>query len=119
MNQVLIYVINGSDRVVSTNLEFKAFAQKSRAFSLEYCVHGKSIWSFIGADKLKSLYYQLFEGVRETQKAVDINFRCDNTQVLKFMNMIIEPRSNNYLKISTRILKEITRKKALAREVSI
>ena len=53
MNQVLTYVIDGSDRVVSTNLEFKAFANRSNASSLEYSVHGKSIWSFIGADKLK------------------------------------------------------------------
>ena len=117
MNQVLTYVIDGSDKVVSTNLEFKAFAKKSKAASLEYSVQGKSIWSFIGADKLKSLYYQLFEGVRASQKAVDINFRCDNPQVLKFMNMTIEPAPNNFLKISTRVLKEITRKKALAREV--
>ena len=46
MNQVLTYVIDGSDKVVSTNLEFKAFAKKSDAATLEYSVHGKSIWSF-------------------------------------------------------------------------
>jgi hypothetical protein len=117
MNPVLIYVIDGSDRVISTNSEFNAFAKKSDAASLEYSVHGKSIWSFIGAQKLQTLYYQLFEGVRITQKSVDINFRCDNSQVLKFMNMTIEPQPDNFLKISTRVLKEISRKKALAREV--
>lgn len=117
MNQALTYVIDSSDKVVSTNLEFKTFAKKSNAASLEYSVHGKSIWSFIGVDKLKSLYFQLFEGVRATQKAVDINFRCDNAQVMKFMNLIIEPAPDNLLKISTRVLREISRKKALTREV--
>lgn len=117
MNPVLTYVIDASDKVVSTNSEFNSFAKKSDAASLEYSVHGKSIWSFMGAEKLKTLYYQLFEGVRASQKAVDINFRCDNSQVLKFMNMIIKPKPDNYLEISTRLLREISRKKALAREV--
>ncbi|MEM9544744.1 MAG: hypothetical protein AAGA77_02160 [Bacteroidota bacterium] len=117
MNPVLTYVIDSSDKVIETNSEFNSFAQKSDAASLEYSVHGKSIWSFIGAEKLKSLYRQLFEGVRSTQKAVDINFRCDDSQVLRFMNMTIEPEKEDFLKISTRLLREISRKKALAREV--
>jgi len=117
MKPVLTYVIDASDKVVSTNSEFDSFAKESDASELEYSVHGKSIWSFLGAEKLKALYYQLFEGVRATQKSVDINFRCDNAQVLKFMNMTIEPEPNNCLKISTRLLREISRKRALAREV--
>ena len=117
MNPILTYTIDGKDRVVSTNSEWGVFAKKSSAASLEYSVHGKSIWSFIGAEKLKKLYYQLFEGVRATQKSVNINFRCDNSQMMKFMNMTIEPESNGFLRISTCLLKEISRKKALAREV--
>ena len=117
MNPILTYIIDGKDRVVSTNSEWNLFAKKNQAASLEYSVHGKSIWSFIGAEKLKKLYYQLFEGVRATRKGVSINFRCDNSQTLKFMNMTIEPEQNNFLKISTCLLKEISRKKALAREV--
>ena len=117
MNPVLTYVIDDSDKVVETNSEFNSFAQKSDAASLEYSVHGKSIWSFIGAEKLEILYRQLFDGVRSTQKAVDINFRCDDSKVLRFMNMTIEPEPENFLKISTKLLREISRKKALAREV--
>ncbi|MDF1694259.1 MAG: hypothetical protein P1U56_00410 [Saprospiraceae bacterium] len=117
MNPILTYTIDETDRVISTNSEWDSFAKQSDAADLEYSVHGKSIWSFIGAEKLKNLYFQLFEGVRATQKAVDINFRCDNAQVMKFMNMSIEPEPNNYLKISTCLLREISRKKALAREV--
>lgn len=117
MNPILTYTIDNTDKVVSTNSEWTSFAKKSDAAALEYSVHGKSIWNFIGAEKLKKLYYQLFEGVRATQKTVNINFRCDNSQVLKFMNMTIEPEPENFLKISTRLLKEISRKKALAREV--
>jgi len=117
MSSILTYVIDNTDKVVSTNSEFGSFAKESDAASLEYSVHGKSIWSFMGAEKLKALYMQLFEGVRATQKAVDINFRCDNAQVLKFMNMTIEPEPDNFLKISTKLLREISRKKALAREV--
>ena len=117
MNSILTYVIDDADKVISTNAEFNSFAKKNDAAVLEYSVHGKSIWSFLGAEKLKALYVQLFEGVRATQKAVDINFRCDNSQVLKFMNMTIKPQDNNHLEISTRLLREISRKKALAREV--
>lgn len=117
MNSVLTYVIDESDKVISTNSEFNSFAKQNDAAVLEYSVHGKSIWSFLGAEKLKSLYLQLFEGVRSTQKQVDINFRCDNSQVMKFMNMVIKPQPNNHLEISTKLLREISRKKALAREV--
>jgi len=117
MNPILTYIIDESDKVISTNSEFNSFAKKSDAATLEYSVHGKSIWNFIGMDKLKLLYMQLFEGVRNTQKPVNINFRCDNAQVMKFMNMVIEPRPDNELRISTRLQREISRKKALAREV--
>ena len=117
MNSVLTYVIDGSDTVVETNLEFNSFAKENDAAELEYSVHGKSIWSFMGIEKLQNMYVQLFDGVRSTQKSVDINFRCDNAQVLKFMNMTIEPIQDNFLKISTKLLREISRKKALAREV--
>ena len=82
MNPILTYTIDGKDRVVSTNSEWNSFARKSDAASLEYSVHGKSIWNFIGAQRLKKLYYQLFEGVRANQQAVNINFRCDNSQML-------------------------------------
>ena len=117
MNSILTYTIDETDKVISTNSEWDTFAKEGDAASLEYSVHGKSIWGFIGVEKLKTLYYQLFEGVRATQKAVNINFRCDNSQSMKFMSMSIEPEPNNYLKISTCLLREISRKKALAREV--
>ena len=117
MNPILTYVIDGKDRIVSTNSEWSSFAKRNHAASLEYSVNGKSIWNFIGGTKLKKLYYQLFEGVRVTQKGVNINFRSDNSQMLRFMNMTIEPEPNDFLKISTCLLKEISRKKALAREV--
>lgn len=117
MNSPLIYTIDNNDTVVSTNSEWSSFAKANDAAALEYSVHGKSIWSFMGAEKLQKLYVQLFEGVRATRSAVNINFRCDNSQVLKFMNMTIEPLHDDFLKISTRLLREISRKKALAREV--
>ena len=117
MNSTLIYTIDNNDKVVSTNSEWTTFAKQNDAASLEYSVHGKSIWNFIGVDKLKKLYVLLFDGVRSTHNAVSINFRCDNSQVLKFMNMNIEPLQDGFLKISTRLLREISRKRALAREV--
>ena len=117
MHPVLTYIIDDSDKVVSINSEFTAFAKEGNAASLEYSVHGKSIWNFIGIDKLQILYMQLFDGVRKKQKEVNIHFRCDNAKVMKFMNMIIEPMPENALKISTKVLREITRKKALGREV--
>lgn len=117
MNKVLTYVIDGSDKVKSTNSEFNSFARRNNARSLTNSVQGKSIWSFISTGKLKSFYFQLFEGVRATQRQVDINFRCDNSQMLKFMNMVIKPLPNNFLQISTRQLRQITRQKALAREI--
>ena len=117
MNSVLTYTIDANDIITSTDNNFKLFAEANNAPDLHITVMGKPIWNFIYTDQANILYDKLFNAVRDTDRAVALNFRCDSRELLRFMTMVVTPMKRRHLKIKTGVLKEVPRMRVLSSEI--
>ncbi|SMF00741.1 dienelactone hydrolase family protein [Pseudobacteriovorax antillogorgiicola] len=74
-------------------------------------VLGRNIWTFFRGTELISLYSQLFDYVRRTEKVYEVPFRCDSKQFKRLMKLRIEPvrQQAKALDISSTVLQEIKR----------
>lgn len=117
MSSTLSYIIDINDKIISANHGFGKFAIENNSKDLAKSIIGESIWKFIYFDEVHRLYQRLFEAIRKTDKKVDLNFRCDSHDVLRFMKMNIEPIGENSLQIKTKLIRQVDRKKMLSREI--
>ena len=54
-------------------------------------VLGRNIDDFISDKTTRDLYQQIFTKVRETQKPVSFDYRCDSPKVMRFITMTVTP----------------------------
>ena len=109
------YTIDGADIITSTGGAFDVFAAANDAPELQ--VVGRPIWEFLGTEIMNTVYKNLFAAVRSSSKPVNITFRCDSKDTLRFMNMHIQPEQQNALLITSSTMKTVPRARILASEI--
>lgn len=112
-----IYYINKEDIVAYVNEEWNTFALENEGAHLINQTLGKPIWNFISDGLVKRLYQELFKAVRNAQRSVNVSFRCDSPEKMRFMQMELHPLENNGLAIHNKLLKEKTKKEGYSPEI--
>ena len=107
------YIIDNEDVIISTGSNWSEFARENGTTLIDNVI-GQSIWTFISNEKVQELYKQLFNAVRNLEKNIAINFRCDSDQVMRYMEMAVIYASDHQLKIETSTIKEVPRKRILS-----
>ena len=101
------YAIDRSNVIESVSDAWLDFAQKNGAPELtREKVIGRSLWEFVSSSDTLSFYHALFHRVRSKDIEVDIPFRCDSPDLLRFMVLNLRPGPNSGLKLSGRLLRE-------------
>ena len=106
------YAIDRSDVIESVSEAWLHFAQINGAPKLtREAVIGRSLWEFMSGSDTRSFYRTLFHRVRSKQIEVDLPFRCDSPDLLRFMLLHIRPVSNTGLELSGRLVREEQRRR--------
>jgi predicted esterase len=101
----MIYTLSKSDCIETVSEDWADFAQQNEANeSIWTNISGKSIWPSISDFETKSVYKQLFRKVRDTQKPIEVEFRCDGPRIKRCMKLEIIPTGNGSLKICSHLL---------------
>jgi predicted esterase len=101
----MIYTLSKFDCIETVSEDWDDFAKQNEANeSLCTDIIGKSIWPFIADLETKSVYMQLFRKVRDSQKPIEFEFRCDGPRIKRFMKLEIRPTGDGSLKIHSHLL---------------
>ena len=101
------YSIDRSDVIESVSEAWLHFAQINGAPELTCeAVVGRSLWEFVSGSDTQSFYRALFHRVRSKEIEVDLPFRCDSPDLLRFMVLHLRPVSNGGLELSGRLLRD-------------
>lgn|GEM_PF-997693 len=111
------YTINGHDIITATSDGFDAFASANNASQLSDQVLGQVIWKYMYSEDVNRVYQRLFAAVRQSGKKASMTFRCDSHEVLRFMQIHVEPQAEAHLLISTDTIREVPRARVLASEI--
>ena len=98
----LSYAIDGSDRIVSVNNEWAAFAQSNAGTELlPPGILGTSLWTAIQDASTRELYRLILRRVRAGTTDVVFQFRCDSPGHRRLLEMRVERGAEEYVKFST------------------
>ena len=104
------YVVDRSDRIESVSEAWLRFAEVNGAPELtREAVIGNSLWAFVRSSDTQSFYRALFHRVRFKKIEVNLPFRCDSPDLLRFMVLHVRLGSKGRLKLSGRLLREAKR----------
>lgn len=86
------YSLDPDDRVSSVSNTWLAFARENDAPELTRDhVVGQPIWSFVAGSKIREIYELLFEWVRRHGAVLEVPFRCDSPDCMRFMRLQLQP----------------------------
>jgi len=114
---IYIYYIDENDLIYHINEEWKQFAIENEGSYLVDETLGKPIWDFISEGLIKKLYKELIAAVRKTQEEINISFRCDSPEKLRFMQMNLYPIMENGIAFQNILLKEKLKEEGYTPEV--
>lgn len=98
---VIVYELNGDDRISAVGDDWAEFAAANDAPELTPGnVLGKSIYDFIAGPEVKELYRMLLRRVREIDEPLMYPFRCDGPAVRRHMTMHIRARAHRFVDIT-------------------
>jgi len=106
MEQVFSYAVDGEDRLISVGPSWDCFAHDNGAENLdEKSILGQTIWLFLANPGVREIYQSIFRRVRQSQKHLEVSFRCDSPSLRRFMAISIQPGPNNGLLLTSRLLR--------------
>lgn len=86
------YSIDESDRLVSVSNTWVDFARANGAPELtRERVVGRPLWEFMEGAEIREIYELLFGWVRRHQSVIELPFRCDSPDCLRFMRLRLTP----------------------------
>jgi len=108
---IFIYQIDSTDTIVSVSDNWYTFADANAwgsSLRPEEVV-GHKLWNFIQDPETRHLYQNLFSRVREGIHSRPIPFRCDSPSERRFLELLIEARPDDQIKITTKIVRSESR----------
>ena len=108
MKKSVEYVINRKNEIIGVRGEWDRFASENRATRPldDNNVLGKPLLSFFKGEETKSLYLQVIENVRLTEKSCSFPFNCDSPEKRRRMVMKIHYLDGQNIKIETYLKSE-------------
>lgn len=82
------YSIDEQNRLVSFNNNWNRFARENDSAHLtSEAIAGQSIFDHIAGESLRQLWQYIIENIRKKQSSAEFDFRCDSTEIKRFMKM--------------------------------
>ena len=101
-----IYELDAQIRIISVDERWSEFAIANAAPELAKSqLIGQPLLAHISDRSTAHLYEQLFDKVLRTQRAVSVPFRCDSPSLRRFLELSIEPRVPEGIRLRTTLLR--------------
>jgi len=110
MPACLRYLLDEKDRIVSVGGDWDEFACANGGEHLSgQALLGSSFWDHVSGESLSQLLELIFRRVRERGEPITVPSRCDSPQVVRHLEIRVEPRPDRQLEIQSRISSETPR----------
>ena len=107
---LICYVIDADDRIESVSGPWDAFATANGAPALTVAsVVGRPLSSFITDPTTSHIYTRLIRRVRQDDRMVRLELRCDGPECRRWLRLTVEPLSDLRVRFESRIVREKTR----------
>lgn len=99
----ITYVLDHRNRIEHVAGDWSSFADANdgRAIREHTQVVGRNVMDFLAGSETRSVYEQVFDKVRLTEKQVDIPFRCDAPDMRRYMRLEVYPLPHHALRIDS------------------
>lgn len=105
MNEEIIYEIDATNRLVVWNDAWAQFARENDAPDLVAPAQ-QLLWKYFQNHALIYLYNQLVEKVRQTQTALQFDYRCDSADRRRYLRLRVEPMAASHVRFRSQLLRE-------------
>lgn len=103
----IIYELDDHDRIQHIAPGWDRFARDNDAPSLEASrVLGSSIWLYVAGEPVRIGLGLLFDATRRRGQQSVLPFRCDSSELRRFMILELAPLSRGYLRVTSRVERE-------------
>jgi hypothetical protein len=104
--RVFIHTVDADGSIAAVNDEWVEFARENGAPELgREAVLGRAIWGFMEGMETRHISRLLLDNANRSGKSMTIPFRCDSTDLRRFMEMEIAPAGNGIVEFRSRVLK--------------
>ncbi len=95
------YELDASNRIAAISDGWDEFATANGGqLTLAADVLGQEIWGFIAGETPRTIFRAIYQTVREQNAEFRLEFRCDAPEVRRYMEMVVEPLSEQWLRVS-------------------
>ncbi len=106
-NQTFIYRIDSENKIIYVSPSWDDFARENGTPELcEKNVKGQPLLDFFSGMEVKHLYKIMFDKMRNTQKYIELPFRCDSPKVRRYMHTKLSCIDPEAIEFETHILRE-------------
>lgn len=99
------YEVDASDRLLTTGGAWRSFALENDAPEIaDDAVLGRPIWSFLAGAEIHSLYREVFAWVRTSERAFELEGRCDGPNDRRSLRLEIVPRADGRLGVASHVV---------------
>lgn len=104
---VFTYWVDSKDIIIKVSSNWKRFARDNEWNSPinPESVVGHVWWMFIGDGKLRDLYRELFNKVRQGGYFEPIPYRCDAPHERRFFELVFNRLPNNHIEITNKVVR--------------
>jgi hypothetical protein len=110
-NGIYIYRINKHDEIVSLSDNWLSFAVENDGVDKNSPANviGKSLWDFISGFDTQFLYQVVLKEVRYSKKSVQLFFRCDSPDTLRYQQLSVIPFEDSGVVFRSELLRTESR----------
>lgn len=104
------YRLGADDEILEVGGDWSQFAGVNDAPELQpHRVIGRKLWQFIRGSEIKSVYRQILDSVRATQRAVSLPYRCDSPAARREMRLKVQPAPGRCVTLDSELVTESER----------
>lgn len=108
--RICTYTVNADDAIVRVGNDWSDFARENEAPHLDgKSVLFRSLYDFIIDARTRNLYRIILKNVRESNRPVELPFRCDSPDKRRFMKLLIQPQPERTISFHSELIREEVR----------
>lgn len=109
MPTTVSYCIDADDVVISTGLDWDAFALENDAPELCSLRSDRTLWSYIADDATREVWQRLVQRARSGGPPVAVRFRCDAPDRRRWFTLTLTARDGGEVEFVSRLVSEASR----------
>lgn len=99
------YTLDSDDVIISINDAWDSFAETNNATQLSRSsVIGKPLFQYISGDATRMFVWSIFNNVRIRQEEYIKPYRCDSSELKRYMKMTITPLDKGRIEIANELI---------------